>query len=245
MTIFSFPPGLILLIFLLTFVAGMAAGYLVCLLSKAFLNEKNHSSLAGLPSGCRLTELFMGVFFVFSLIRFGGDLTGFFMAAGLAVILLELSLVDFAIFEIPDFLIISGIVWWVIFRIIYTFMAGPGSGEKAAAFLIRFIKSSYKNLLSALFFSFSILILSLIMDHILKRESFGGGDIKLIFMTDLYLGFAEGLYALIIACILGLLAFFITRKSKIPFGPCLSLSAFLSILTGKYIIHCYQLLFLL
>gem|GEM_PF-1855683 len=178
-------------------------------------------------------DLFTGLSFILILLRFEGDIKNCCMTAGLIVILVGLSLVDLKIYMIPDCFILAGIAWWFLFRIIYvTEKVLSGRVEGAGGFITSLIKSSFKDLISAAFFGFSALIISLVMDYILKKESFGGGDIKLIFMTDLYLGFSKGLYALLISCILGFIALLIIRKQEIPFGPYLSMAVLLTILTG-------------
>ena len=40
------------------------------------------------------------------------------------------------------------------------------------------------------------------MDRILKKESMGGGDIKLVFVTGLYLGAVNGLFSLVLAWVI-------------------------------------------
>ena len=47
--------------------------------------------------------------------------------------------------------------------------------------------------------------MSLIMDRVLKKESLGGGDIKLFAVIGLYLGLVGTLFALMLACVLGLM----------------------------------------
>ncbi|MDY5846452.1 MAG: A24 family peptidase, partial [Bariatricus sp.] len=68
------------------------------------------------------------------------------------------------------------------------------------------------------------------MEHILKRDSLGGGDIKLIAVMGLYLGMDETLYAMLGACILTLAVMLWPRaKSRkkrdvFPFGPALAVA---------------------
>ena len=61
------------------------------------------------------------------------------------------------------------------------------------------------SLLSALIFGGGLLGISLIMDKVLGRDSMGGGDIKLFAVVGLYLGIIGTLFALLAACVLGLL----------------------------------------
>ena len=66
-------------------------------------------------------------------------------------------------------------------------------------------------------------------DYLFKKESMGGGDIKLLFIFGYVLGYPLSLLAIFIGSILGLpfsyLAVKITKNHEIPFGPILSLGA--------------------
>lgn len=100
------------------------------------------------------------------------------------------------------------------------------------------------NLLAGVIGAFAIgggmLVLSLVFDRILGKESMGGGDIKLFFMTSLYLGLARGLVSLILSCIVGLVIAGVMRKNKVPFGPAISIAAFISLLWGESFVNWYM-----
>ena len=49
-----------------------------------------------------------------------------------------------------------------------------------------------------------LLVLVLVMDRVLGRESMGGGDIKLFFAVGLYFSWREALFVLILSCVLGI-----------------------------------------
>ena len=76
-------------------------------------------------------------------------------------------------------------------------------------------------------------------DRLLGKESMGGGDIKLFFMTSLYLGLLQGLFSLILSCIVGLVIAAVMRRKRVPFGPAISLAAFLSLLYGESFVNWY------
>ena len=78
-----------------------------------------------------------------------------------------------------------------------------------------------------------------IMDRVLKKESMGGGDIKLFFVVGLYLGFYGSLFNLILACVLGLLLVVILKKDRIPFGPAIALATYVSLLYGPQVVNWY------
>ena len=85
-----------------------------------------------------------------------------------------------------------------------------------------------------------MLLLTLLFDRATGKESMGGGDIKLFFMTGLYLGPAGALLGLILSCVLGLVFAAASRRRKIPFGPAISLSAMLVLLWGRPVIEWYM-----
>ncbi len=100
------------------------------------------------------------------------------------------------------------------------------------------------SLLAAVIFAGGILLLSLLMDRILKKESLGGGDIKLFAVVGLYLGLAGTLFTVILACIIGLISAVLINKDGLkgkafPFGPSISLAAGLMLLYGQGLIRWY------
>jgi leader peptidase (prepilin peptidase)/N-methyltransferase len=194
-----------------------------------------------------LTEIFSGGAFLGLLFYYGDLNLMFFRSLGLFVVLLGLSLVDLESYEIPDGFIIFGIVWWLFFQILDAVgkTAKSSGGFRFSAFFNEFLGSSYMNLLAGFTFALALLVLSLIMDRVLKKESLGGGDIKLLFMANLYLGFGSGLFALILACLIGLLFVAVLKKSKIPFGPSISMATMIGLLAGPYVIRWYLGLFLM
>ena len=189
-------------------------------------------------------EVVCGCGFVLSFIRFGLTLRTLQVIV-LFCILLALSLVDFEIYEIPDRFIIAGIIWffatsWMGGRRLNLMGMTTGllqEGERLS------LSAWGTNLLSGVIGGFAIgggmLLLSLLFDHVLGRESMGGGDIKLFFMTSLYLGLLQGLFSLILSCIVGLVIAAVMRQKKVPFGPAISLAAFLSLLYGEAFVNWY------
>ena len=83
----------------------------------------------------------------------------------------------------------------------------------------------------------------MIMNRVLNKKTMGMGDIKLIFVTALFLGFWNSIYMLFAALFLGLVfALFYARAGSgwdgcaesgyFPFGPCISLSAGIILMAG-------------
>ncbi len=191
-----------------------------------------------------LSELVCGLGFLAVFLRFGLSLRTIQIVV-LFCILFALSLVDFEIYEIPDRFILAGIIWWFAsawmmerrVNLMGMTISVLEIGEKLSPGEWGF------NLLSGLIGGFAIgggmLILSLLFDHLLGKESMGGGDIKLFFMTSLYLGLLQGLFCLILSCIVGLLIAAVMRQKKVPFGPAISIACFISLLTGERFVNWY------
>ena len=187
-----------------------------------------------------LTELMLAAAFVGLVLRFGvsGETLRYM---GLAVILLGLSLVDLETYRIPNGFVIAGIIWWAVtIPLVLPREAVSGMGAWIGPNLGVTVQSS---LLGAVVIAGAMLLFSLIFDKLMGRESLGGGDIKLLFMVGLYLGLMIGFFNLILSCIVGLLFVALMKKQRIPFGPAISLSTYISIMAGSYAVGWYMSLF--
>ena len=200
---------------------------LVPVLSYVFLGGKCRYCHKHLTARYVLVEIAMGILFVWCFLsRKILDLK-LVQQLILTVILMGLSLVDLDSYIIPDGFIVAGIInWlWMVFFV-------PDKGS----YLLR-------GLISGFAIAGIILVLSLVMDRILDKESLGGGDIKLIFMVCLYINVIQGTFLLIFACLIGLLFVILLKKEKIAFGPSISMAAFLVVLYGGALQSIYMGLF--
>ena len=138
-----------------------------------------------------------------------------------ACCLFSLSLVDLEIFEIPDGTLIIATLSW------------------ALALPFSFTGWSYiiEHILAGAVFEIGFLVISLILDKVLGKESLGGGDIKLFFVVGLYLGFVAGMFCVILAAVLGLI--FGRGKERIPFGPFISVAAWVMMFFGTPLVQWY------
>ena len=79
--------------------------------------------------------------------------------------------------------------------------------------------------------------------QLLGREAMGGGDIKLLFLTGLFLGWKRNLLCLVAACVIGIVWGLLQKKrgggEAIPWGPSIALGAWLTALCGQQIIDWY------
>lgn len=148
-----------------------------------------------------------------------------------------LSITDIDRMIIPDECLAIPVLGWVIFNIL--------------------LRTGYKILLarlaSALLFGALMLLVTLIMNKILNRKTLGGGDVKLIMVSILYLGAVGGMFALLIGCFIGIIVNILCKlkgrngtaneyieQSKVfPFGPAISTGIFIMLLYGEPLIAWY------
>lgn len=200
---------------------------LIPIASYFFLKGRCRYCKAKIPREVWITELLAGIFSCLLLLRFGvSHLT--FRGLLLLPVLLSLSLTDLHRFVIPDCLPVSG-------SLIFLF---TGIFEEAP------IPFLFHGFLLGLTLSGGMLAFSSLFNWINKTESLGGGDIKLFFMTGLYLRtFWELLFFLILSCLFGLLLAGILRKRRIPFGPAIAAACFLMLLYGEPMTQWYTGIF--
>ena len=224
----------------------------------SYLKSKGRCSHCGAKISPESTwvEFILGVTFVILVLKF--DLS--FKALrymGLAVILMGLSLVDLKTFIIPDRFHVMGIIWWLMTLPMIALTKGQGVtscfandvikaeniAEMAEIESLSTMELMLQDLKSGLISGFGIalfmLVLSIVFDKISGKESLGGGDIKLLFMTGLYMRPGVALFNLILSCIVGLIFVFILKKDKIPFGPSISLAVMISIFIGSEFVDWY------
>lgn len=104
------------------------------------------------------------------------------------------------------------------------------------------------HIISYLIGFFSVSTFLLIIYLLTKGKGIGGGDIKLMAVSGLIVGFPNILVAFLIGCILGSIIHTIRCKVSnanhmLAFGPYLSVGLFLSMLYGEQIISWYLNLF--
>ena len=93
----------------------------------------------------------------------------------------------------------------------------------------------------------SLYVVALLGDWLFKKESMGGGDIKMAAMLGAFLGWQKILFVFISSAVIGLVVSIAVmafssklRKSRmVPFGPFLALAAMLAILYGDTLINYY------
>lgn len=203
---------------------------LVPLFSYIALGGKCRYCKAKISPRYPLAEMILGIGFVSSLYNFGlmnMDLAILWMIV--LSLLLTLSLVDMEIFEIPNRLIVGLVIVFMVYGI-----------YKMDWIMIK------DGILASIVLAIALFSVILIADKIMKRESMGGGDIKLLIVLGLYFGLSKSLLLIIVSCIIGIIfAMVAKKKDKVfAFGPSIALGAFGVMIFGDEIIKWYLSLFI-
>lgn len=80
------------------------------------------------------------------------------------------------------------------------------------------------------------------LDGLIGSVAVGGGDIKLLFLTGLFLGWQKNLLCLLLACVVGILWGLVRAKrgqQGLPWGPGIALAAWCAALFGQNLIDWY------
>ena len=93
-----------------------------------------------------------------------------------------------------------------------------------------------------------LLLFVLLMEKLLGREAMGGGDIKLLFLTGLFLGWQGNLLCLFVACLAGIVTGLVSARRRgggedaagqehrpIPWGPSIALGAFVAAMVSDQV----------
>lgn len=169
-------------------------------------------------------ELLTAILFLLSYLTFGLTFK-FIIAITFISVLIIISISDIKYYIIPDEVLLVGVILILIELIINAIINDIG--------IFKGIVMPLLNGAGA----FAILYLFKVLgDLLFKKESLGGGDIKLLFFIGLTLGFDMSIVTIFIASFIALpLSIFSLIKDNnnvLPFGPYLSLSATIIMLTN-------------
>lgn len=180
-------------------------------------------------------EIILALTFVVTTIRFDITLELILMLCFVCILYL-VSMTDLYEQIIPD----SALLVAILIRIIYFLFVEEFQWTGLLGLFI-----------DGIAISLPLLFLVLLMEKIWKKEAMGGGDVKLIFVTGMYIGWAENLLALFFACMIGIIVGIIQIKKSgnkeesvyFPFGPAIAAGTVISMLIGEQIIRAYLSLF--
>lgn len=179
-----------------------------------------------------LVELVNVLLYLYFFWQFG--LTyNFFVFAVLSSVLLAIFFIDLDFQIIPDLITLPGIV----LALAVSFLpAGIGIVNALIGMLVG---------------GGSLYLIAMLGDWLFKKESMGGGDIKMAAMLGALLGWQKVLFIFIASAAIGLVASIVLmifsarlRKDRVvPFGPFLALAALLAVLYGDQLINYYVVTF--
>ena len=211
----------------------LTAGDLVPIVS--FLAHRGRCRWCGAKLSARhvWAEGLTGAAFVLILLRFDLSLQAL-GALTLACVLLAGALADLEGYIIPDRFIVAGV---------------------AARIPFFFFEDWRRTLPDALLGGFAVggglLAFVLLYEKLRRVEAMGGGDLKLLFVTGLWLGWAKNLLCLLLACLFGIAFGLATQKRRaaqenaklFPWGPSICAAGIVTMLAGDAVIAAYVSMF--
>ena len=167
-------------------------------------------------------EFITGILFLLSYLVFGFSIE-FIIAVTFISILIIITVSDIKYYIIPDEVLLIGSLLLVVEFFI-----------NCVINKISLVNGLFMPLLNGLG-AFSLLYLFKILgDFIFKKESLGGGDIKLLFVIGLVLGFDMSVVAIFIAAFIALplsvISLIKDDNNVLPFGPYLSIASVIILL---------------
>ena len=196
---------------------------LIPVLSFLFLGGKCKNCRSKIPVLSTLIELLTATLFLIAYIRFGISIK-LFIALIFISMLVIVIVSDIRYMVICDEVLIIGNI---------------------LIFILLIISIGFKASMMSLIYGIASLLIMLSIktlgDIIFKKESMGGGDIKLMFTFGLVLGIPSSVASIFIASFIGLPISLIMMKKnsshELPFGPYLSIAAIILLLSGIDIVN--------
>ena len=179
-----------------------------------------------------IVEFVTGLFYLWIWFYFGWTVQGL-ISAVLFSLLLIATVVDLEHQIIPDEISVGGLALGLVLSPIFPSLHGQAiwwHGLVAA-------------LAGALVGGAAIYLTGVLGSFIFKKDAMGGGDVKLLAMLGVFLGWQKVILVYVLAPVLalplGLFLKFTKRAEVIPFGPFLSLAGWLAFLWGDSFILWY------
>lgn len=206
---------------------------LIPVLSYVFLRGKCKQCKKRISLFYPFFELLTATLFLLSYLVFGMNMK-FIISITFISVLIIISISDIKYYIIPDEVLIIGTVLIIIELVISTVLSGT---------------SLFKGVLMPVLNgagSFALLYLFKVFgDLVFKKESLGGGDIKLLFFIGLTIGFDMSIVTIFIASFIALPLSIISLikddNNVLPFGPYLSVGAVIILLLNLNLDAIFQL----
>ena len=218
---------------------------LVPILSWVFLKGKCRYCHEKISARYPLVEIIFALVKVACLLKF--DVTVLCLRNYIYLcVLYLLTLTDLDTMTIPDSCHVIAVIVWI-----------------ASAPLLMDGHEVLTHVAAGIVFGGGVLLLSLLMDRILGKESLGGGDVKLLAVTGLYFGFVGTLFVLMLSCIIGLVFHVLYNRKAgdddesegggeedsedgdedrkaFPFGPWIAIASAVILFAGEPMINWYM-----
>lgn len=183
-------------------------------------------------------EFMTGLLFMISFLIFGFSLKLLLVLTMISLLLIVI-ISDYQTLTIPDEIIIFGIISLSIEIFLLN-----GLGDTFN--LLNGFKGLFSAYLNGLLSFGIMLLLKLFGDFAFKKESMGGGDIKLMFLIGMVLGFKESIVVIFLSAFIALpisIIILITKKDHVlPFGPFLSIATMI-LLLSQFNLHTFLNMF--
>lgn len=209
------------------------------IVSWIFLSGRCRYCKSKIPARNILVELLTGTLFVIVFMDIGIRIY-LIPALILTSIFIIVTFIDIETQTIPNGIVLFGFIVAIIFVALSIVPNINGT------YLEKILDSFY----GALIGFTPLFIINVVSRVLLKRDGMGGGDMKLMVVTGLFLGMTHTIVAMLLSIYIGGLAGAIillcSKKNKtsssahyMPFGPFLALGSFISMLYGTDIIRWY------
>ncbi len=216
---------------------SLSVGDLIPIFSYIFHRGRCRYCGEKIPAECLIAELCGSLLFLGLGWHYGLQIE-LIMWLILGCICLLLALIDWNTRIIPDKLLLLAIINRLVFLPILHQPLG---------------KTLISMAIGACSVSIPLLLVVLLADKVLGRETMGGGDIKLLFVLGLYMDWMQMILLLLAACVLGLFLGLLTRAvsrnkggdRSLPFGPAIIGAWFLVLMFGNPLIMWYRGIILL
>ena len=174
-------------------------------------------------------ELASGIIFT-GLFLYSGITPELFWALWLISSLLVVSIVDFRKMIIPDEVTVSGILAGWFFALMFPQIFGELSHRMALG----------ESVLGMITGGSLIWLTTFIGDRVFKRESMGGGDLKLMAMIGAFMGVQGAVLTFFVAPFLalpsGLIQKLVRKAGTLPYGPFLAMAAIFNVFFSDWLL---------
>lgn len=189
---------------------------LIPVLSYIFLKGKCRKCGSKISPFYMIFEIISGLLFMFTYMSFG-----FTLDFIIGIIFISMMII----------ITVSDILYMIISDEILLFF---GTCIFISIFLIYGFEDALSSLINGIISFLIMYLIKIIGDHIFKRESMGGGDIKLMFVSGMVLTFPISSLSIFIGSFIGIIpALVLSNKFPdrvIPFGPLLAIGSVILLL---------------